>query len=80
MLESREFKLNGEMVIAKELTLGQFKKVQKASEELGEIDGSSLMVALAIGKTVEELDELPARSISEFTEIVSWLSDFLSQS
>ena len=79
-LEQREFNLNGNRVVATELTLGQFKKVQKVSAEHGDIEGTSLMVALATGVTVEQLDELPASAISDFTEIVSWLSDFLSKS
>lgn len=75
--QTKEFTLNGEKVVATELNLGQFKKVQKAVESVGEVEAGTLMVALALGKKPEELDELPISSTQEISAISTWLSDIL---
>ena len=80
MMLTKDFSLNGETVVATELTLGQYKKVQKAIESEGEIEATTLMVALSIDKPIEILDNLPASSIEDMAAITVWLSGLLSKS
>lgn len=77
MLE-KKFKLNGEDVTAKELTIGQFKKVQMLLSANDEIGASSLMVAYSVGKELAYIEGLPMSEIGNMTSIAEWLGDIVS--
>ena len=79
-MEQKTFTLNGEEVTAKELTIGQFKKVQMLLNGGDEIGASSLMVAYSVGKELKYIEDLPMSEIQGVTKIAEWLEDIISPS
>ncbi len=81
-LESKQFNLGGDTVTAKELTIGQFKKVQEIlnanPDNPDEMGASTLMVSLATGLSVEEIEAYPAKAMVQIGEIATWLGDVTS--
>jgi len=78
-METKQFKLNGENIEAKELTIGQFKIAQKLLES-DNMDGTIAMVAFSTGKEIKDIEAMPSSSLAPMVEIVEWLTSHMVQS
>ncbi len=72
-MKSRTFPLGGKEVTATELTIGQLFEVQ----EVEGAKSSMRMVSLSTGLSEEDISGIPASSLSELTDITTWVSSQL---
>lgn len=79
-MQEKKFTLGGTEYTAKELTIGQFKKVKMLLDGNDEVGASSLMVAYSINKDMEFIESLPMSEMENVGKVSEWLGSIVSPS